>query len=246
MRVHSFASCCSRRALMARRRLVRPPRRVRVVATTEDLGLARARSRRRQGRRSSALAKGYQDPHFVDPKPSFILAVSRADLLIVVGPRAGDRLAAAAHHQQPQREDSAGRATATSTRRRTCRSWRSRPGKSRARWATCTRRATRTTGSTRATAAASRRRSSDKLSQLSPADAAYFDAALRGLRQAAGRGREALGRGDGALQGHQDRHVSPLVAELHGALRPGRDGLRRAEAGHSADHRRTRSSSSTR
>ena len=32
-----------------------------------------------------ALAKGYQDPHFVDPKPSFILAVSRADLLIVVG-----------------------------------------------------------------------------------------------------------------------------------------------------------------
>jgi zinc/manganese transport system substrate-binding protein len=32
-----------------------------------------------------SLAKGYQDPHFVDPKPSFILAVSRADLLIVVG-----------------------------------------------------------------------------------------------------------------------------------------------------------------
>ena len=33
----------------------------------------------------TALAKGYQDPHFVDPKPSFILAVSRADVLIVVG-----------------------------------------------------------------------------------------------------------------------------------------------------------------
>ena len=28
----------------------------------------------------TALAKGYQDPHFVDPKPSFILAVNRADL----------------------------------------------------------------------------------------------------------------------------------------------------------------------
>ena len=41
-----------------------------VVATTEDL---------------VALAKGYQDPHFVDPKPSFILAVSRADVLIAVG-----------------------------------------------------------------------------------------------------------------------------------------------------------------
>ncbi len=32
-----------------------------------------------------ALAKGYQDPHFVDPKPSFVLKLSRADLLIAAG-----------------------------------------------------------------------------------------------------------------------------------------------------------------
>jgi zinc/manganese transport system substrate-binding protein len=32
-----------------------------------------------------ALAKGYQDSHFVDAKPSFILQLSRADLLIVAG-----------------------------------------------------------------------------------------------------------------------------------------------------------------
>jgi zinc/manganese transport system substrate-binding protein len=32
-----------------------------------------------------ALARGYQDPHFVEPKPSFILKLSRADLLIVAG-----------------------------------------------------------------------------------------------------------------------------------------------------------------
>ncbi|RDJ94287.1 hypothetical protein B4Q13_15555, partial [Lacticaseibacillus rhamnosus] len=32
-----------------------------------------------------ALAKGYQAPHFVEPKPSFILLVNRADLLVVVG-----------------------------------------------------------------------------------------------------------------------------------------------------------------
>jgi len=32
-----------------------------------------------------ALAKGYQDPHFVDAKPSFILRLSNADLLIVAG-----------------------------------------------------------------------------------------------------------------------------------------------------------------
>jgi zinc/manganese transport system substrate-binding protein len=32
-----------------------------------------------------ALARGYQDPHFVEPKPSFILKLSKADLLIVAG-----------------------------------------------------------------------------------------------------------------------------------------------------------------
>ena len=32
-----------------------------------------------------ALAKGYQDPHFVEPKPSFILKLHDADLLIVAG-----------------------------------------------------------------------------------------------------------------------------------------------------------------
>ena len=55
-----------------------------VVATTEDLG---SLAREIGGDRVSvtSLARGYQDPHFVDPKPSFILAVSRADVLIVVG-----------------------------------------------------------------------------------------------------------------------------------------------------------------
>lgn len=32
-----------------------------------------------------SLAKGYQDPHFVDPKPSFILKLHEADLLVVAG-----------------------------------------------------------------------------------------------------------------------------------------------------------------
>ncbi len=55
-----------------------------VVTTTEDLA-AIAREIGGDKVTATALAKGYQDPHFVDPKPSFILAVSRADLLIVVG-----------------------------------------------------------------------------------------------------------------------------------------------------------------
>jgi zinc/manganese transport system substrate-binding protein len=55
-----------------------------VVATTEDLA-ALAREVGGDKVEVTALAKGYQDPHFVEPKPSFILAVSRADLLIAVG-----------------------------------------------------------------------------------------------------------------------------------------------------------------
>lgn len=55
-----------------------------VVTSTEDLAsIAREVGGDRVA--VTALAKGYQDPHFVDPKPSFILAVNRADLYIAVG-----------------------------------------------------------------------------------------------------------------------------------------------------------------
>jgi zinc/manganese transport system substrate-binding protein len=55
-----------------------------VVTTTEDLA---AIAREVGGDRITveALAKGYQDPHFVEAKPSFILKLQKADLLIVVG-----------------------------------------------------------------------------------------------------------------------------------------------------------------
>lgn len=32
-----------------------------------------------------AIAAGYQDPHFVDPKPSYIVKLSRADIFVTVG-----------------------------------------------------------------------------------------------------------------------------------------------------------------
>src|SRR5262245_32675030 len=32
-----------------------------------------------------SIARGYQDPHYVEAKPSFLLKLRRADLLIVVG-----------------------------------------------------------------------------------------------------------------------------------------------------------------
>lgn len=57
---------------------------LKVVATTADLA---SLAREVGGDKITVvgLAKGYQDPHYVDPKPSFIFEVSRADLLIVVG-----------------------------------------------------------------------------------------------------------------------------------------------------------------
>jgi len=57
---------------------------LKVVTTTEDLA---ALAREVGGDRIAvdAIARGYQDPHFVEAKPSFILKFSRADLLIVVG-----------------------------------------------------------------------------------------------------------------------------------------------------------------
>jgi zinc/manganese transport system substrate-binding protein len=57
---------------------------VRVVTTLQDFAsMADAIGGDRV--ETFALAKGYQDPHFVDAKPSFILKLSRADLLIVAG-----------------------------------------------------------------------------------------------------------------------------------------------------------------
>src|SRR5712691_4506474 len=32
-----------------------------------------------------SIAKGYQDPHFVEPKPSFLVKLQKADLLLLVG-----------------------------------------------------------------------------------------------------------------------------------------------------------------
>src|SRR6188508_622302 len=33
----------------------------------------------------SSIATGYQNPHFVDPKPSYIISLSKADLFVTVG-----------------------------------------------------------------------------------------------------------------------------------------------------------------
>jgi zinc/manganese transport system substrate-binding protein len=57
---------------------------VRVITTTEDLASI---VREVGGDRVTveALARGYQDPHFVEAKPSFILKLNKAQLLVLVG-----------------------------------------------------------------------------------------------------------------------------------------------------------------
>src|SRR5712692_6613547 len=55
-----------------------------VMTTTEDLASI---AREVGGDRITveAMARGYQDPHFVEAKPSFILKLQKADLLVLVG-----------------------------------------------------------------------------------------------------------------------------------------------------------------
>lgn len=55
-----------------------------VMTTTEDLASI---AREVGGDRMTveSMARGYQDPHFVEAKPSFILKLQKADLLVLVG-----------------------------------------------------------------------------------------------------------------------------------------------------------------
>ena len=57
---------------------------LKVVGTTEDVA---SLTREVGGDRVTveSIARGYQDPHFVEAKPSFILKLHGADLLVVVG-----------------------------------------------------------------------------------------------------------------------------------------------------------------
>src|SRR6187401_1071221 len=55
-----------------------------VITTTEDLASI---AREVGGDRITVepIARGYQDPHFVEAKPSFILKLQKADILVAVG-----------------------------------------------------------------------------------------------------------------------------------------------------------------
>jgi zinc/manganese transport system substrate-binding protein len=71
-------------ALLATSALCQAAGKINVITATQDLASLASEV---GGDRITveAIAKGYQDPHFVEPKPSFLLKLRNADLLAVVG-----------------------------------------------------------------------------------------------------------------------------------------------------------------
>lgn len=84
VRTHSRFTMKCLTVLVAAAGLTHAAGKLNVVAATEDLASIAAEV---GGDRITAesIAKGYQDPHFVEPKPSFLLKLQKADLLLTVG-----------------------------------------------------------------------------------------------------------------------------------------------------------------
>lgn len=84
MRISRFLTALVAASLLTSASAVSAQGKLNVVTTTEDLA---AIAREIGGDRITveSIARGYQDPHFVEAKPSFILKLQKADLLIVVG-----------------------------------------------------------------------------------------------------------------------------------------------------------------
>ena len=164
-----------------------------VVTTTEDLA-ALVREVGGDKVTVESMAKGYQDPHFVEPEAELHHQAARR--------RSADRRSAASSKSAGCRRCSRRAATrrfrsgarATSTRRRACASSRSRPGRSRARWATCIRRAIRTTGSIPTTAGSSRSQSRPRCRRSRRPTSATSISATRTSIGGWPRRAEALGR----------------------------------------------------
>src|SRR6202049_4918401 len=85
MKTSTIANCLVVAAVLsASLSSARAAGKINVITATQDLAALGAEV---GGDRITveAIAKGYQDPHFVEPKPSFLLKLRNADLLAVVG-----------------------------------------------------------------------------------------------------------------------------------------------------------------
>jgi len=79
-----FLNCAVVCALFALLPTLAAAKKLNVVTATTDMA-ALAQEVGGDHVNVEAIAKGYQDPHFVEAKPSFLLKLRQADLLVVVG-----------------------------------------------------------------------------------------------------------------------------------------------------------------
>jgi zinc/manganese transport system substrate-binding protein len=84
MNRRSFAALVGAAFLAAAPATLRAAGPLNVVTTTEDLASI-AREVGGDKIKVESLSRGYQDPHFVEAKPSFVLKLNKADLLVAVG-----------------------------------------------------------------------------------------------------------------------------------------------------------------
>src|SRR6266852_237430 len=84
MNIRTSVAAAIAAALLAASVPARAQGKLYVVTMTEDLASI-AREIGGDHITVDSIAKGYQDPHFVEAKPSFILKLQKADLLIAVG-----------------------------------------------------------------------------------------------------------------------------------------------------------------
>src|SRR5260370_26848895 len=82
LRISNFLAVTA--ALLAVSTMANAAGKINVITATQDLAAIGADI---GGDRITieAIAKGYQDPHFVEPKPSFLIKLQKADLLVLVG-----------------------------------------------------------------------------------------------------------------------------------------------------------------
>src|ERR1035441_858620 len=82
--IHMFKKYSAMAALLLAAVPSQAASKINVMTATQDLA-AIAREVGGDLITADSIAMGYQDPHFVEPKPSFLLKLQKTDLLVVVG-----------------------------------------------------------------------------------------------------------------------------------------------------------------
>jgi len=172
-----------------------------------------------------SIARGYQDPHFVDAKPSFLLKLKHADLLIVVGLELEIGWLPPLINQSTNPKIQVG-APGYLDASRFARILEIPTGQ-----------VTRSEGDVHPlgnphywldpeNGLRIAKGIADKLSEMRPGDAAVLRATLYRFRAASEAGRPKVARGDEAIRGPENCHLPPFLAEFCRTLSLERSRLR--------------------